>query len=123
MSIRDLFRREAQRFLLPDEEIQAVLSGITIPHWRIYIFSTLALPPDSHRAVVFTNRRVLLCRQGLRNLHTTLEEIIENVARENRRIGPPRGVLSMKLDLFSTPIFVSRRFFKDIVAADAALDN
>ena len=76
MSIRDLFRREAQRFLLPDEEIQAVMMAITIPPWRTYIFPPVLTLTDSRRAIVFTNRRVLLCRMAVqRSLATILDEV------------------------------------------------
>jgi len=103
MAVRDRLRKDASRYLEPDELIQAVF----------YAKRPEARAND--RAVVATNRRLLLLR--LNFLGRAIGMLGE--APRDTRLGPCRGMLS-RISAFDAPLQVSFRFFKDVNEADRA---
>ena len=103
MAVRDRLRKDATRYLQPDEEIQAVF------------YAKRPAAQANDRAVVATNRRLLLLELNFLGRATGL--LAE--AHRQIRLGPCRGVMS-PIRAFDTPLQVSFRFFKDVDEADRA---
>jgi hypothetical protein len=104
LPLRDKLRKGAGPYLDPDEQIQAVF---------------LAKRPEmeyNDRAVVATDRRILLLELGMRV--STVKGVLAEVPRETR-LGPCRGVL-YPIGIFGTDLQVFRRFFRDVAEADRA---
>jgi|SRR5271166_355339 len=104
MAVRDRLRKDAARFLQPGEQIQAVF----------YAKQPGAQAND--RAVVATDRRLLLLKLNFFGRATGLE----GEAQREIRLGPCRGMVS-PINVFESPVHVSRRFFKDVDEADRAV--
>jgi hypothetical protein len=117
VAIRDRLREQATRFLVPGEHLQEVMWGTSIRPLKLYTGMWLISDFDGYRAVICTDRRIILFRGGRWN--ATLEEVLATVDR-NQSLGPPRG-LYHRIPFFHPPIYVGRRFFRDIRRADAGL--
>lgn len=118
VSIRNNLREEAARFLGPDEHVQEVMWGTCIRPLKLYTGAWLFTSADSYRAIICTDRRIMLFRGG--RWSPTLEDLLVSVDR-NERLGPPRG-LYHRIPIFHPTVYVARRFFRDIRRADADAD-
>ena len=104
LPLRGKLRKSASPYLEPEEQIQAVF---------------LAKRPTmqyNDRAVVATDRRILLIELGMRA--STFKSVLAEVPRETK-LGPCRGVL-YPIGVFGTDLQVFRRFFRDVAEADRA---
>ena len=79
------------------------------PYFRL-IFS------NAYRVIVVTDQRILVCRCG-RIAFTPVGEVEREVPR-GTRIGPATGVW-YKTESLGKPLYIYRRFYKDVAEADA----
>lgn len=117
LSIRDTLREQASRYLIPGEQLQQVMWGTSIRPLKLYTGTWLFADGDSYRAVLCTDHRTILLRGGRWN--ASLEEVLETADR-GKRLGPPRGLLYHQVPVFTNPVYIGRRFFRDVRAADAS---
>lgn len=103
MAVRDRLRKDAAKYLEPDEQIQAVF----------YAKRPSVMYND--RAVVATDRRLLLLELNFFGRATGLE----GEAPRDVKLGPASGFV-YPITAFDTPVGVSVRFFKDVAEADRA---
>jgi hypothetical protein len=102
LAIRDRLRRSAAPYLDPGEQVQAVF---------------VAKRPSmeyNDRAVVATDRRILLLELGMRVYPA--RGVVAEVPR-GIKLGPCSGLM-YPMSAFDTPLSVNRRFFKDVAEAD-----
>lgn len=117
MALRDKIKHNAEPFLQPGEEVQAVIPAQTIrQYWSLISFWLVAR--DTYRVLVVTDRRILLCRSG-RFTETPVNEVLAEFPRL-MVIGPAHG-LWYRTDRFGERLFISRRFYEDVAAADRAI--
>jgi hypothetical protein len=117
MSLRGILRQEAeQKYLAVDERVQEAMLAVTLRPLLLYPLGWLLLNRDAYRAVICTDRRILLCKVD----HATgcLEGLVQAEDR-GRRLGPPRTPLMHRVGVFAHPVYVGRRFYKDVRRADA----
>lgn len=120
MPIRNDLRREAERkYLARDEQVQAVMWGVSIRPLAIYAIGWLIIGAGNYRAIICTNKRMLLCQGGP---HLATLEALLDTSDRNQALGPPRGIYH-RIDAFSSKAWISRRFFNDIRLADSYLDT
>ena len=119
MAIRNSIGQSASRFLARDEEVQAVIWGSTVRPAK-YVFGALAYGPRDYRAIVATTRRLVLFEGAPWTAAVT--KILSSADR-HLPLGPPVGVLVHRVDLFGTPVYVGRRFWKDMRRADALAEQ
>jgi hypothetical protein len=116
LGLRDTILREAeQKYIGHGETVQAVMMGTTLRPLLVYSLGWLLLDRDSYRAIVCTDRRILLCKMD--GVSGCLEGLIE-VRERALLLGPPRTPLTHRIKAFSPPISVACRFYKDIRRAD-----
>src|ERR1700729_4259697 len=118
MAIRDKMAANAAPFLQPGETIQAVFAGQTTSAYFALISFWIIILSDSYRAIVVTDRRILVCQAG-RMSQTQIKGVIRELPRSTR-IGPPSG-LWYKSESLGERIYVHKRFHPDINRADAAI--
>ena len=118
MAIRDKMRTNAAPHLQPGETIHAVFSAQTMSQWFALISYWIIVFSNGYRVVVVTDRRILICKAGRFRL-TPVNAILRELPR-GTRIGPPSG-LWYKTEHLGEQLYIARRFFKDIEAADAAI--
>lgn len=116
MAIRDQLRENAAKHLQPGETIQAVFTAQTTSQWLGLLSYWIIIFANAYRVVVVTDRRILLCKSG-RFRVTPVNDVIRELPRSTK-IGPPDG-LWHKTEALGEKIYINRRFFKDIEAADA----
>ena len=115
MGVREKIRENAQKVVPPGETIQAVIPVQTVsPYWSIVSYWIIIFS-NAYRNVIVTDRRILICSTG-RLSTTQVNEIIRELPRQTK-IGPAEG-LWYKTDSLGETVFISRRYFKDIEAAD-----
>jgi hypothetical protein len=121
MSLRGVLRQEAEeKYLAAGERVQETMLAVTIRPLLLYPLGWLLLNRDAYRAVICTDRRILLCKVD----HATgsLEGPVQTEDRR-RRLGPPRTPLMHRIRVFAYPVYVGRRFYKDVRRADAYAAN
>jgi len=117
MSLRGILGQEAeQKYLAADERVQEAMLAVTLRPLLRYPLGWLLLKPDAYRAVICTDRRILLCKVD----HATgcLEALLQAEDRR-RRLGHPRTPLMHRIRVFAHPVYVGRRFYKDVRRAYA----
>lgn len=113
MALRDKLAANAQRFLEPGEQIQAVMGGQTKTGW---LNSGIMLLFNNMQAVVATDRRIVVFDCG--KLAMTKPKSINRVLPRSTRIGPASG-LWWRCDSLGPKIYIHKRFHKDVDQADA----
>jgi hypothetical protein len=103
MGVRDRLRKDAAQYIKPGEQIQAVF----------YVKRPAMEYNDG--AVVATDHRLLLLNLNFFGRATGLAD----EAPRKTRLGPCSGFLH-PIDVFDTPLAVSRRFFRDVAETDRA---
>ena len=89
MTLRDKIRANAQPFLQAGEAIEAVIPAQTVrQYWSLLSFWLVAR--DTHRVIVATDRRILLCRSG-RFTETPVRGVLAEFPRRTV-IGPAHGL-------------------------------
>ena len=117
MALRDSMRDSAAEYLQPGETVQAVFAGQTTSAYFALISFWIIILSDSYRAIVVTDRRILVCQAG-RMSQTKIKGVIRELPRSTR-IGPPSG-LWYKSDTLGEKIYFHKRFHSDITRADSA---
>jgi hypothetical protein len=116
MAIRDQLRANAASVLEPGEEIHAVFAAQTTSQWWSILSYWIIIVRSAYRAVVVTDRRILVCRSG-RIKMSQVNEVLRTLPR-GTTIGPATG-LWYKCDSLGERLYVHKRWHKDIEAADA----
>lgn len=117
MALRDTMAARAQPYLQPGERIQAVFGGQKITQWWILLSAAILLVANRYRTVVVTDRRILVLA-GTRMSQTKVTGVLAEVPRATL-IGPASG-LWWKCESLGEPLYVHKRFHKDVLAADTA---
>ena len=115
MAIRDKMVTKAQPYLQPGEQVQAVFAGQKINQWWVMLSALILLFGNEYRTVVVTDRRILVLR-GTRWTQTTIKGVLAELPR-GTLIGPASG-LWWKCTSLGAPLYVHKRFHKDVLAAD-----
>jgi hypothetical protein len=106
----------AAHLLQPGEVVRVVFPAQTTSQWFALLSYWIIIIRNSYRAIVVTDRRILVCRSG-RFTVTPVKEILGEFP-VTTRIGPPSG-LWYKCESLGEPLYIAKRFHKDVVAADA----
>jgi hypothetical protein len=118
MAARDKLRTNAAPFLQPGEVIQEVLIGQTAnPYWSIISYWIIVFK-NAYRVLVVTDRRIVICSSG-RLSPAAINGVLAEFPRQTQ-LGPASG-LWHKCETLGEPLYIAKRFFKDVAAADAAL--
>ena len=125
IKIRDKIIENSQKFLKPNEKVQAVIPGQTLnQYWAVTILAgvlpylILILVANRYRATVVTDQRILVLDTGKWSQGTP-KSVVRELPR-NVRIGPAKG-LWWKSSTLGETIYINKRFHSDVTAADAAL--
>lgn len=118
MALRDKIAAKAAPHLRPGEVVQATfIAARANPMWAI--LSWIILMVKGYLAVVVTDQRILVFRtsglamSSLKGLHAELPR--------TTRFDEPGGAVNAKLTLNGESVWVHRRFWDDVRAANAAL--
>jgi len=120
MALRDKIRSSAQPHLDDGESIEAVFPAQAKNPWWVLVSFWIIIVAKSYRAVVVTNRRILVCQTG-RLKASRIEGVIRELPRSTR-IGPAKG-LWYKCDNLGDTLWIARAFRKDIETADSLVDG
>jgi hypothetical protein len=122
MALRDAMRASAAQFLNPGETTQEVLGaqtgsplvrGIGSAFGLLGVLITVAF--NKYRIVAVTDQRILVLDTGRWGMKTARGVV--DVLPRGIRLGPARGVWH-SLELPSGKVWIHRRFYKDMEAAD-----
>ena len=116
MALRDKIRTNVQPLLEPGEQIQEVLVGQKISGW-FGALSTLMLFWNRYYVVVASDRRIAVFDAG--KWTTTKPKALMNSVPRATKMGPAQGMWYKCMTLGPKPVYVHKRFHKDIAAADA----
>lgn len=116
MAIRDKMRANAAHLVQPGEVVQAVFPAQTTSQWFALLSYWIIILKNSYRAVVVTDRRILVCRSG-RFRVTPVKDVLQEFPRTTR-IGPASG-LWYRCASLGEPLYIAKRFHKDVESADA----
>src|SRR5579859_816035 len=116
MALRDKIRANAQQVLQPGEVIQAVIPAQTVSPYFVLITYWIIILSNAYRVIVVTDRRIMVCRSG--RLRISPVGQVEFQVPRGTLIGPGTG-LWYKSESLGQPLYISRRFFNDVAAADA----
>jgi hypothetical protein len=116
----DGLKRSAPALLRPEETLQAVVWGQTLnPYWvPITQLRVLLGPMSPYRAIVATDRRLVVFR-GDRWRYRADDVTMAEFPRRTR-IGPASG-LWHRTDAFGERLYIQRRFYREVAAADGVL--
>jgi hypothetical protein len=120
MAIRDTLRANAAKHLQAGETIQAVFPAQTVSQYFALLSYWIIFFQNALRVVVVTDRRILICKSGRLRM-SPVNDVVGEVPR-NTRIGPATG-LWYKTEALGQKLYINRRFFKDVEAADAVLTS
>jgi hypothetical protein len=122
MALRDAMRASATQFVAPGETIQEVFRAETgsplvrgIANGFGLIGAIIAVSFNQYRIVAVTDQRILILDAG--TWSTKKARAVLDVLPRATRLGPCTGVWHA-IEVPSGKMFVHRRFFKDIEAAD-----
>jgi hypothetical protein len=118
MAIRDKLQANVQPHLAAGETIQAVFCAQTISAYFALISYWIIVARNSYRVVAATDRRILVFSSG--RLTTAQAKTLVGEYPRVTRLGPPHG-LWYKCEALGEPLYINRRFHKDVEAADAVL--
>jgi hypothetical protein len=109
-------RQSAAPYLQPGEEIQAIFAGQTrSPFVLPLVGSIIMLIVNRYRIIAVTDQRILVLDSGRWSMRKA-RAIVTELPRSTR-LGPASRVWH-KLDTGTGNLYVHRRFFRDIDAAD-----
>lgn len=120
MAVTDELRRSVAALLGPGETLQAAVWAQTLnPYWvPITTVRVLLGRKSPYRAIVATDRRLVVFR-GDRWRHRADYVTMAEFPRRTR-IGPAAG-LWHRTDAFGERLYIQRRFYREVAAADAVL--
>ena len=117
MAIRDTLRKNAAPLLAPGETLQAIFPAQTTSQYFSLLSFWIIIIRNSYRVIVVTDRRILVCGSG-RFRVTPVKGVLRELPR-SITIGPAH-TLWYRFDSLGEKMYVNRRFFKDVEAADGA---
>jgi hypothetical protein len=117
MALRDKMVERAQPYLQPGERVQSVFGGQKLSQYWLLLSVAILLFAQRYRTVVVTDRRILVL-DGTRMSQTKVTGVLTELPR-GTLIGPASG-LWWKCTTLGEPLYVHRRFHKDVLAADTA---
>lgn len=116
MAIRDKLAEQAKPHLQPGEQVQGAFAAMaTSPYWSVLSY-WIVIIKDANRAVVATDRRYLVFKTS--RLRFTKFKSLESEAPRSVRLGEPSG-LNYKTSALGQPLWIHKRFHKDVRALDA----
>lgn len=116
MALRDKLATAAGPHLEPGEQVQGSLVAVaTSPYWSLLSY-WIVLVKDANRAVVATDRRIVLFRTS--RWRFTKFKQVERSAPRTTVFGEPSG-LNWKTDALGETLWIHKRFHKDVRAIDA----
>ena len=116
IAIRERIIENVQPLLEPGEQIQAVIPAQTKSGWLGALGGILLIFFNRYRPVVVTDRRIVITDAG-RWAQSKPKTIVASVPRSTQ-IGPPSG-LWWKSSSLGQPLFINKRFHKDVEQADS----
>lgn len=116
VAIREKIKENVQPLLEPGEQIQAVIPTQTKSGWLGAIGFIWLIFFNRFRPIVVTDRRIAITDSG-RWSQGKPTTIVNSYARTTQ-IGPPSGLWWKCLSL-GQPLYIHKRFHKDVEAADA----
>ncbi|MGZ7008312.1 MAG: hypothetical protein ACXVLX_22170, partial [Ilumatobacteraceae bacterium] len=108
--------QNAQHLLEPGEQIQAVIPPQTKSGWLGALGFIWLIFLNRFRPIVVTDRRIAITDSG-RWAQGKPTTIVASLARSTQ-IGPPQG-LWWKCQSLGQPLYIHKRFHKDVEQADA----
>jgi len=119
MALRDSMRSSAAQFAQPGETIQEVFGAQTASPWMIpLVGAVITLFINRYRIFAVTDQRILVLDAGKMSMKTA-RGVLTQLPRSTQ-LGPATG-LWHTIPTDAGKLWVHRRFFKDIAAADAAI--
>jgi hypothetical protein len=119
IAMRDRISEKAAPYLQPGEVIQDAFAGqAASPFWSLLSY-WIVIIKNAYRAVVVTDRRIIVF-QSSRWGYSNIKSVKRELPRATR-LGPPQGTVWYKTEVLGELLYIHRRFFKDIEAADAKL--
>jgi len=119
IAMRDRISERAAPYLQPGEVIQDAFAGqAASPFWSLLSYWIIIIK-NAYRAVVVTDRRIVVF-QSSRWGYSNIKSVKRELPRATR-LGPPQGTVWYKTEVLGELLYIHRRFFKDIEAADAKL--
>lgn len=116
VAIRERITENVQHLLEPGEQIQAVIPAQTKSGWLGALGVIWLIFFNRYRPIVVTDRRIAITDSG-RWAQGKPTTIVDSVARPTQ-IGPPAG-LWWKCVSLGQPLYINKRFHKDIEKADS----
>jgi len=121
MALRDKIMSNARPFLDEGESIEAVFVSQAKSPWWVLVSLWIAIVTKAYRAVVVTDKRILVC-QTARFKTTKIEGIIRELPRSTR-IGPATGLLFYRCDSLGETLWIHRAYRKDVDTADSLIEG
>ena len=116
VAIRDKIKEKAQPLLEPGEQIQAVIPAQTKNGWLGALGIIWLIFTNRYRPIVVTDRRIAITDSGKWAMAKPTT-ILASLPR-NTQIGPPSGIW-WKCTTLGEPLFIHKRFHKDVDLADS----
>ena len=120
MGARDTWRAAAGPYLRPGEEIQAVIPAEALFPNPVPVATVILMLRRASRLVIATNQRILIFRRtNMGALGAPLGERSRDIAT-----GPPHSIfVHYRTKALGDRLYIHRRWFNDVKAADAALQE
>ena len=116
VAIRDKIKEKAQGLLEPGEQIQAVIPAQTRNGWLGALGIVWLIFTNRYRPIVVTDRRIAITDSGKWAMAKPTT-IVASLPR-NTQIGPAKGIWWKSMTL-GQPLFIHKRFHKDVDLADS----
>ncbi|MGA2471417.1 MAG: hypothetical protein ABSG64_12090 [Solirubrobacteraceae bacterium] len=107
-------------YLKPGETLQAVIGAQTQSQYLILAGAIIFLAVNHYRILAVTPERILVLDSGRFNMKRARGVVTE--LPRSTRLGPGSGLWHV-ISIGSEDLRVHRRFFKDLQAADSALNR
>ncbi len=116
VAIRDRIKENAQPLLEPGEQIQAVIPAQTKNGWLGALGIVWLIFVNRYRPILVTDRRIAITDSGKWAMAKPTT-IVASLPR-NTQIGPASGIW-WKSTTLGQPLFIHKRFHKDVELADS----
>jgi hypothetical protein len=116
LAIRERITEHAQPLLEPGEQIQAVIPAQTKNGWLGALGIIWLIFVNRYRPIIVTDRRIAITDSG-KWAQAKPTAIIQSLPRTTQ-IGPPSGIW-WKCTSLGEPLFIHKRFHKDVDLADS----
>jgi hypothetical protein len=115
IAIREKIIEHAQPLLEPGEQIQVVMPAQTKNGWLGALGIVWLIFVNRYRPIIVTDRRIAITDSG-KWAQGKPTSIIQSLPRTTQ-IGPPSGIW-WKCTSLGEPLFIHKRFHKDVEKAD-----